>query len=51
MNIIEEHNNNKKYTGATYDLGINEFADMTWEEFKNSYLTVFPKDVTHKCTK
>jgi len=24
---------------------------MTWEEFKNSYLTVFPKDVTHKCTK
>ena len=35
MRYIEEHNS----SNASYSLGVNQFADLTWEEFKNSYLS------------
>lgn len=34
MKKIKEHNSKE----STFKLGINEFADLTWEEFKSGYL-------------
>lgn len=34
MKFIEEHNK----TDSEYTLGVNHFADLTWEEFSNGYL-------------
>lgn len=49
--MIDHHNDNRDKSGALYTLGINKFADLTWEEFKAAYLTKFSSDVDHKCTK
>lgn len=35
MDFIKKHNNKN----STYSLGVNHFADLTWEEFQNSYLS------------
>ena len=34
MKRIEEHN--KK--NSSYTMGVNQFADLTWNEFKRGYL-------------
>ena len=31
---IKKHNKKK----STFTMGVNQFSDLTWEEFKNSYL-------------
>jgi C1A family cysteine protease len=45
---IEEHNK----LGKSYTLGINEFADLTWEEFKTTHLSSYirpeTKNTLHK---
>lgn len=40
FDMIREHNAKKD---ETYELGLNEFADLTFEEFKAYYLTDFSK--------
>lgn len=48
--LIDTHNSTAHLTGATYTLGVNSFADLTWEEFKSSYLTSFSPSIPQKCT-
>ncbi|KAK9060836.1 hypothetical protein SSX86_021542 [Deinandra increscens subsp. villosa] len=36
LETIKSHNKNK--AGLSYTLGVNEFADMTWEEFRKNKL-------------
>jgi len=35
LNVIEKHNAQE---GQTYQLAVNQFADLTWEEFRSFYL-------------
>jgi C1A family cysteine protease len=42
MDLIHNHNANKR---TSYTLAMNEFADLTYEEFKNYYLSEIPKNL------
>ena len=35
MEFIKSHNQKN----SSFTLGVNQFSDLTWEEFKNSYLS------------
>lgn len=35
MKFIEQHNSQNK----SFTIGVNQFSDLTWEEFKNAYLS------------
>ena len=37
IKIIKEHNKNYKFDQVYYKMGINQFSDMTSEEFKNEF--------------
>ena len=34
MEFINSHNN----SNSSFELGVNQFSDLTWEEFQNKYL-------------
>ena len=42
LNLINEHNSSQN----DYVLGVNLFADLTWEEIKDKYLSRLPEDDT-----
>ncbi len=45
--LINEHNQKE----SSFSLAINTFADLTWEEFQQGYLSSMPKDDKSKCEK
>ena len=46
LKMIEEHNAKSE---STYTLGINRFADMTFKELSEKYLTKFPEENYSVC--
>jgi len=38
MEFIKEHNKE----GHSYEVGVNQFADLTWSEFSSKYLFETP---------
>lgn len=47
---VESHNQRHKAGEETFDLEMNEFADMSSDEFAAKYLIKFPLSNTGKCT-
>lgn len=47
---VESHNQRFLAGLETYELEMNEFADMGSDEFSAKYLIKFPHGVTSKCT-
>ena len=49
VDLIERHNDFYEKGLSTYKMGINQFTDMTYEEFSNTILmeTVTPNDAAH----
>ena len=47
LKMIEEHN----AKGESYTMGINQFGDLTYEEFADKYLSTMKDDPESKCDK